>query len=333
MNSFTNEQIMSVQALAIQGLTTKAIAKQLGLTQQRVYTIVRELDIEAPWKVRRRARHELQEQLRATKKAESDANKISPAYLVRRYFNGETLDAIGNSVDLSPERVRQIIIEGGYSVKELRAQRKAIAEQQLAQQQQALISWIESHKGCTTAEIEAEFGTTMEELNGLLTPRLRALILTDDDKQNTGDSAYTKWSHEQILFALKQAAKRTSPLTKEAYDQLVTSKSVMGPVGSRIVHIYKSWSIACAIAGVESGEAVRDNYVKDFSTSDLIEALIQFIHESESLSPNSYDRWESQRDGLPSGITIRLKFGSWTAARRRALIHLRSNWLTTSSNI
>jgi hypothetical protein len=105
----------------------------------------------------------------------------------------------------------------------------------------------------------------------------------------------------------------------------------MGPVGSRIVHIYKSWSIACAIAGVESGEAVRDNYEKEFSTSDLIEALVQFIHESDSLSPSSYDRWESQRDGLPSGITIRLKFGSWTAARRRALQRLRDSWAATQN--
>lgn len=331
MNGFTNEQITSVRTLAIQGLTTKVMAEQLGMTQQQVYTIVRELDIEAPWKVRRRARHDLQQQLRAAKKAESDANKISPAYLVRRYFNGETLDAIGKSVDLSRERVRQIIVEGGYSVKELRAQRKAIAEQQLAQQQQALSSWIESHKGCTTAELEAQFGTTMQGLSGLLTTRLRALILTDEDKKNSENSARVKWSHEQILFALKQAAKRTSPLTREAYDQLVTSKSVMGPVGSRIIHIFKSWSIACAIAGVESGEAVRDNYEKEFSTSDLIEALIQFIHESESLSPDSYDRWESQRDGLPSGITISLKFGSWTAARRRALGQIRLNWSAGSS--
>jgi len=326
MNIPINDFNTRLRTLAAEGLTLKAIAEQLRVSESKVNTELRRLDVEAPWKVRRRNRHEAQQMLQEQKTAKSEAESISPAYLVRRYFEGETLVEIGQSVDLSGERVRQIIVEAGYSVKDLRAQRKQIAERQFSDRQRAVATWIESHKGCTTAELEAQFGTTMLQLDDLLTPRLRALILTDEEER-TEISNNTKWSSEQILFALRQAAKKTSPLTREAYDRLVASKSVIGPVGSRIVHIYKTWSIACAIAGVESGEAVRNYYEKEFTTNDLVEALAQFIQENESLSPDSYDKWESQRQGLPSGITIRLKFGTWTASRRRALQRLRDSWV------
>lgn len=329
MNTQINEFNTRLRTLAAEGLTLKAIAEQLGVSESKVNTELRRLNVEAPWKIRRRNRHDSEQAMRQAKLALAETKRVSPSYLVRRYLDGETLEEIGFTVDLSRERVRQIIVEGGYSVKELRAQRKNAAEKLFGERQQAVASWIEAHKGCTPAELEDHFSASMPQLDEFLTPRLRILILTEVDDEPTGQfSAYTKWSKEQILLALRQAAKKTSPLTREAYDRHVASKAVIGPVGSRIVHIFKTWTIACAIAGVESGDAVRDNYEKEFSTNDLLNALALFIQESESLSPESYDAWESQREGLPSGITIRLKFGSWTAARRRAIEVLRTSWAT-----
>lgn len=330
MNTHINDFDTRLRALAAEGLTLKTIAEQLGVSESKVNTELRRLNVEAPWKIRRRNRHEAQQAVRQAKAALTEATSISPSYLVRRYLDGETLEEIGLSVDLSRERVRQIIVEGGYSVKELRTQRNDAAAKLFTERQQAVASWIEAHKGCTPAELENHFGVSMQQLDEFLTPRLRILVLTEGEDEKTGQySAYTKWSKEQILLALRQAAKKTSPLTREAYDRHVASKAVIGPVGSRIVHIFKTWTLACAIAGVESGEAVRDNYEKEFTTNDLVEALVQFIQESESLSTESYDKWEAQRQGLPSGITIRLKFGSWTAARRRALEVLRASWATS----
>ena len=330
MNVPINDFNTRLRTLATEGLTLKAIAEQLGVSESKVNTELRRLNVEAPWKIRRRNRHDAQQAARQAKSALAETEKVSPSYLVRRYLDGETLEEIGLTVDLSRERVRQIIVEGGYSVKELRAQRKNAAAKLFGERQAAVASWIEAHKGCTPDELENYFGISMQQLDAFLTPRLRILILTEGEDDQTGQfSAHTKWSKEQILFALRQAAKKTSPLTREAYDRHVASKAVIGPVGSRIVHIFKTWTVACAVAGVESGEAVRDNYEKEFSTDDLLNALAAFMQESESLSPDSYEAWESKREGLPSGITIRLKFGSWTAARRRALEVLRASWETS----
>lgn len=329
MNTPINDFKTRPQTLAAEGQTLKAIAEQLGVSIGKVNTELRRLNVEAPWKIRRRNRHEAQQAVRNAKVALAETKNVSPSDLVRRYLDGETLEEIGLAVDLSRERVRQIIVEGGYSVKELRAQRKNDAAKLFADRQQAVASWIEAHKGCTPGELENQFGVSVQQLDEFLTPRLQNLILTEGKDEETGQfSAYTKWTKEQTLFALRQAAKKSSPLTREAYDRHVASKAVIGPVGSRIIHIFKTWTIACAIAGVEPGEAVRDNYEQEFSTNDLLNALAMFIQESESLSPESYDAWESQREGLPSGITIRLKFGSWTAARRRALEVLRTSWAT-----
>lgn len=329
MNNPNDDFNIRLRALAAEGLTLKAIAEQLGVSESKIHTELRRLNVEAPWKIRQRNRREARQAVRQAKAPLAETKTISASYLVRRYLDGETLEEIGLAVNLSGERVRQIIIEGGYSVKELRAQRKNAVETLFAERQLAVALWIEAHKGCTPAELEDHFGDSMQKLNEFLTPRLRTLILTEEKDEQRGQfSAHTKWSTEQILFALRQAAKKTSPLTREAYDRQVASKTVIGPVGSRIVHIFKTWTLACSIAGIESGEAVRNNYEKEFSTDDLLCALAQFMQESESLSPQSYDSWESLREGLPSGITIRLKFGSWSAARRRALEVLRTSWVT-----
>jgi hypothetical protein len=329
MKDIDSELIQQVRELAATGATIKAIAEQLGINHNKAYSIIRDQNIESPSMVRRRNRHEANQKLREEKAAVAKANRIQPSLVVQRYSDGETLEEIGLSFGLSRERVRQIITESGHSVSQIRARRKRVADEQIAERRKAVSTWIEAHKGCTPFELETHFGEPIEELSELLTPRLRALILMDEDGENPKASANTKWTKEQILFALQQAAKKSSPLTREAYDRLVESKAVVGPVGSRIVHIFTSWSIACAIAGVEPGEALRNNYEKEFSTEALVEALAQFIVESESLSTQAYDNWRSQREGLPSSITIRLKFGSWTESRRRALQVLRASWTTT----
>ena len=328
MEHINTELTEQIRKLALQGTTTREIAEQLCISNSQAYSILKSLDIEAPWKVRRAK----QEATRATQKAAAAANPaatvIPPSYLVDLYLQGKNLVEIGAHVGLSGERVRQLITSGGFSIKELRERRKQAKAIEAAQAQDSITSWVESHKGCTLEEIEAATGYSVDRIRKLLNARLRHLILKDTDESKQEVSAFCKWSKAQTLFALQQAAKRVSPLTREAYDDLIKRGAVVGPVGSGIVHKFDSWVAACEAAGVQPGDAIRNNYQREFSYSDLEAALVQFISESDNLSVDAYDKWEARKEGLPSSVLIRVRYGSWQLAWQNALKVLRKEWVS-----
>jgi DNA-binding CsgD family transcriptional regulator len=326
MNQISNEIIEQVRKLALEGATIREISEQLSISENQAYATLNSLDVEAPWKVRRAKREAARAAQKAADSAKADSSVLSAAFLVELYMQGKSLREIGDQVGLSAERVRQIMTRAGNPIKGLRAQRKQEAASDTAEAQNTIAAWVESHKGCTLEEIEAATGYPVDRIHKLLTARLRHLILRDKDETELEVSALQKWSKEQTIFALQQAAKRVTPLTREAYDRLIKNGAVIGPVGSGIVHKFDSWVAACEAAGVQPGEAVRDNYQREFSYSDFEAALVQFISESDNLSVDAYDRWESQKEGLPSSVLIRVRYGTWLIAWRTALKALRKEW-------
>jgi DNA-binding CsgD family transcriptional regulator len=325
MKHINPELIEKIRELALKGTTTREIAEQLSISDSQAYSILRGLDIEAPWKVRRSKREaaRVAQKTPATAKASS---VVSPAFLAELYMQGKSLREIGNQVGLSAERVRQVMTTAGHPIKGLREQRKQVAATGTAEAQNTIAAWVESHKGCTLEEIEAATGYPVDRIRKVLNARLRHLILQNTDEPKQEVSALRKWSEAQTLFALQQAAKRVSPLTREAYDDLIKSGAVVGPVGSGIIHKFDSWVAACEAAGIQPGEAVRSNYQREFSYGDLEAALIQFINDSDNLSVDSYDKWESQKKRLPSSVLIRVRYGTWQTAWRTALKTIRKEW-------
>lgn len=330
-NNTSSEITTQIRTLAEQGATTRTIAEHLGITQGRAYAIIRRMDLEAPWKIRRRINHEQILDRKEDQTVNEPNSQHSPTYLANRYLAGGSLREIGNTVGLSGERVRQIIEEGGFSVRQLKSQRRNAEAEKHAELREAASSWIESHKGCTPRELEAQFGVPYEEIHVAIPSRSRQLVLSDLPEEDTRVSRNMQWSPAQRIFALQQAAQKVIPLTKEAYDELRSKGVVQGPVGSRYIQIYGSWTVACAIAGVEPGETLRHNYEREFSNLDLIIAVSAFMSESDSLSLAAYEKWRSSRQNLPSGSAIRIKFQGWPAVQRRALELLRSQWATTDS--
>jgi len=326
MKHIDTELIEKVKKLALEGITIREIAEQLAISDNLAYSILKGLNVEAPWKVRRAKRVATRVAQKAADAANAPSAVIPPSLLVDLYMQGNSLVEIGDHVGLSGERVRQLISRGGFSIKELRDQRKQAASTEASQAKNTIAAWVESHKGCTLEEVGMATGFSVDRIGELLTPRLRHLILQEVDKLNSEVSALRKWSDEQIIFALQQAAKQVTPLTKVEYDRLIRDGVVVGPVGSGIIHKFDSWVAACKAAGVQPGEAVRDNYQRTFSYGDFETALVQFICESDNFSVDAYDKWESQREGLPSSVLIRVRYGTWQLAWQNALEVLRKGW-------
>lgn len=314
-----------VKALAEQGLTIHAIARKVGLSESVTYDIIRSLDIEAPWKIRRRLRKQKEDEQRARQAAEKSRPNPQHLEIVSRYASGETLQQIANSIGRSRERIRQIITENGHSPKALR---KATRDRELQRNRtlgDTVEAWIENHKGCTQNEVEQEFSCTWMEISGNIGTRARQLVF-DPDQSAVEQNFSAQWTNEQAVNALQEASKHCTPLTKTAYDKLRQNGSVFGPSGSKIVHIYGAWTVACEAADVQCGATLRNHYTSRWSMHELIEAVKLFMCESESLSVEAYERWRASRTGLPSSVLLRAKLGTWTDIRKRVLQLFRNQW-------
>lgn len=229
---------------------------------------------------------------------------------------GHTLQEIGDAVGLTRERVRQLISKsGGPSTEELRkkkAQKRIVAERALRERMRAFIQ----ERGATTfQEIASDLGLSEAQVRRLFPRELRARIIPDE-------VAHPKeWSDDQICDALRTAATFEFPLTTATYHDLVRKGAVEGPSVPLVYRRYGSWVKACLTAGVESGEAIRDNYDSRWSNADILNFVSAYLHHPDYGGTfRQYDEWRRKHmPDAPSGVLARNRFGSWSRLKRLAL--------------
>ena len=81
MKHINPELIEKIRELALKGTTTREIAEQLFISESQAYSILKGLDIEAPWKVRRAKREAARAVEKAAAAAKVAAAVIQPSYL------------------------------------------------------------------------------------------------------------------------------------------------------------------------------------------------------------------------------------------------------------
>jgi hypothetical protein len=130
-----------------------------------------------------------------------------------------------------------------------------------------------------------------------------------------------QWTEDDCIEVLKLAATFAFPLTVLEYRKLIASDSISGPTLPIFYSRFGSWADACAAAGVETGNALRE-YDSTWSDSDLVRIVRQFLWESRdtSWSIQNYDDWRARHESqLPSAGLLRNRLGTWSEIRVLAL--------------
>jgi hypothetical protein len=167
----------------------------------------------------------------------------------------------------------------------------------------------------TVAEMVEATGRDAEDVSRFWPRKLSYLLL------RAAGTNENRWSDEEVLNAIRDAALYEFPLTTNAYAELLSQGQIKGPSMPRIWQRFGSWTAACEAAGVVAGQTMRTNYQSRWSDDDLLQIVRRYLLDPNA--PNSahrFDEWKrtAAPDG-PSFQTLRNRFGSWTEVKRRAL--------------
>lgn len=234
--------------------------------------------------------------------------------------NGDGAQAAVRAV--STERPRRTRARRGPTKAEIRGQLTTrIAEH------------LRTRPGSTMAEIAASLGVSVEEAAIAARP-VDWLILDESElvePERRVESDTTAATRERAKAALQAASLMTGALSHQSYTTLVREGRVKGPSVARIVQLFGSWTAACAEVGVTSGEPLRKNYERRWTSDEVLVHVTRFLREPDYKgASHQYDTWRAavNSDGtVPSLGTVRnLVGGTWRDIRTRALRAMRAEW-------
>ena len=247
--------------------------------------------------------------------------------IIARARNGEALSKIAVDYGISGEAVRRLLVRRGEgSVRDMRKENQARTLAQLDQLRELVEGWVKLHPGCTFNEIAEEFREDKETVREVA-HRVRYLVLKGGGHSNVAPSSTrVQWLHADACAAIATAARISSPLTREKYDELRLEGRFNGPSGAWITTRFPSWRDACEQAGVQCGEPRRGEYGRKWTAEDMLDWVGKYFLETLNGTADGYDTWAQDTEGAPSGSRVRIEFKSWLTVRDQALQRLRSTW-------
>jgi Homing endonuclease associated repeat len=224
-------------------------------------------------------------------------------YIIEKRQAGHTLQAIGDSVGLTREMIRQILVAKGGPTK---TEVKKSVENQI---QEEVLAAFHKKKVIDAREFADELGIDQSTVKKALGPKAKKLI--------KGRKHHKKYfSDEDLLQILRDAEARVDgPLTTNKYQKLKVAPTV-----AVFIARFGSWKEACKLAGVESGKVVRNNYTRAHSEEDMHGFVASYLADPRTNgSAEGYEKWQRNVDGAPSLSLIRQRIGKWNEIKARLM--------------
>ena len=320
----TQAQIGQAILLLKQAATFDEIKRQTGLNSAVIAQIQETQGLEKPWLIRKRLRDEA---TLINKIEKASVNTERDREIIELAQSGLTLRQIATKYGVSSERIRKILKQKhALSPREIRKQKNAQVEELKTETGQILSGWVKSHMGCTMVELSLGTKIAKSQCSSNLPKNVKHLVLKPGDLAKSKSWITQKWTNNQILECIRQAGALSSPLSYKTYEKITKSQGIDGPSAIRVLQRFKTWNSACETAGVIPGQAVRENYLRNWSDEDMIFWLATFMRQADTASYDAYNQWSRNEAGAPGAQTIRNTLGQWSKCRELALLALRKEW-------
>jgi len=190
--------------------------------------------------------------------------------------------------------------------------------------------------GSTVEEVSAALQLPLAEVTAASLP-VNWLILQEDElvqPTHRVESDAIAATRDRARAALQAASLMAKPLSHQAYTELIKSGRVKGPSVARIVQLFGSWTDACNLVGVESGQPLRNNYSRTWNNEQLLGFVERFLREPAYRgASHQFDEWRKTAvsvQKVPSLGTVRnMMGGTWNDIRTATLRHMRAQWKHT----
>jgi DNA-binding CsgD family transcriptional regulator len=235
---------------------------------------------------------------------------------------GLTLDEIGQRVNLTRERVRQVLRRDalGLSIGAIKQEREVLRANDQFMEQRKVFGVItenwSTYSQLTFSDLARVLGIDESKLKKSISRIQYAYLQANQESPHA-----QVWTDEQCIQSLKDAATFEFPLTVLKYRRLIDSGTLKGPTVAMFWHRFGSWVNACELAGVEYGEAQRE-YVRNFNDKELLRFVRWFMYQRSDgrWSIENFEAWSKQPEVTgPSTGQLRLRLGTWSQIRVMAL--------------
>ena len=222
-------------------------------------------------------------------------------YVVQMREAGHTLQAIGDSLNLTREMIRLITkANEGPSARTVRVNRE------VKKKAEALAVF----KDLGTADVET-LAAHLDERPA----RVRQLLGKQAKKLPKGRMNFERiFSDEDLLAILRLASERVAgPLTCNAYKKLQIQPTI-----AIYLSRFGSWNQACEKAGVTHGPTMRKSYTRAHSEEDMLAYIASYLADPRTNgSAVGYEHWQRKVSGAPSLSLIRQRIGKWNDIKAR----------------
>ena len=222
-------------------------------------------------------------------------------YVVQMREAGHTLQAIGDSLNLTREMIRLITkANEGPSARTVRVNRE------VKKKADALAVF----KDLGTANVET-LAAHLDEKPA----RVRQLLGKQAKKLPKGRMNFERiFSDEDLLAILRLASERVGgPLTCNAYKKLQIQPTI-----AIYLSRFGSWNQACEKAGVTHGPTMRKSYTRAHSEEDMLAYIASYLADPRTNgSAVGYEHWQRNVLGAPSLSLIRQRIGKWNDIKAR----------------
>jgi DNA-binding transcriptional ArsR family regulator len=213
---------------------------------------------------------------------------------------GESLASISRRTGLRREVVSMTLGEGG------------------SEQRAAVLKFVRENPGLSVDDITLRLGLGKNTVSRYLRGTEEHDLLV-----SRKTSPKVQYSDTQMFEALRTAWRkldadgRANGLSRTKYERLMTDEDI-APSPSAYVRRYRSWSAACALAGITASAARRASYSRSFTDDDILDAISDYEAETGETSYHKYCDW-ARANGRPSGPSIIVRMSAWSTARRSAM--------------
>lgn len=314
MTSISYERYQRVRRLSRDGMHSTEISRRVGLTEFEVLefltTPYSQLSKESA--VDKESRELIEPKI--------ISSRDSRIIVLRKA--GKTLEEIGEEVALTRERVRQILkkIAPDLDFEEIRNKTQLLEKNKIHQQFHQIYQLIcdqwDEFQYLKFAEIAQVINVPEWRIRKSLSD-IQYVYLQANEERKVAQT----WTDEQCLESLRIAATYSFPLTVLKYRKLLEVGEISGPTPALMWQRFGSWVIACELAGVEYGEAMRE-YNRTWNDVELVKFVRRFMYAREDgkWAIEKYEDWRRlpEIEG-PSAALMRLRLGTWSEIRVLAL--------------
>jgi Homing endonuclease associated repeat/Bacterial RNA polymerase, alpha chain C terminal domain len=244
--------------------------------------------------------------------------------------NGYTLEMISLRFGMTREGVRQRLVQSGKRLLTIDERARIRFESKLtvarAYKDEVRRAFIHTGSRQATSEITE----IPVDLISVIIDELRTEGFQPEIYQaRRGGHGGKIYEHDELIHEIRRAASIMGEPLMRFYYSRDASKHGLPAVHTLMKH-FGSWEQACEAAdvGTNIGRGKRPN---SFSEEDAIAALHACAEELGKVpSIGNYEKWWRENDGkpvrkkdgegLPGQLTIRLLFGGWKEAQRRAFM-------------